>query len=136
MPLSGSIEDRLEIQELYALYADASSSNRRQQWLDCFTDDGQWNSHIFQCTGKDAIRAQGDEIMDMFDGLIFLSVMGPVTIDGDRATARSYAREIGNLKGGGVFKLAGAYEDTLRKENGRWLFERRDYTPVVDEIPA
>lgn len=134
MPLSGSIEDRLEIHELYGRYGNASSRSDREAWLACWAEDGQWHSHIFQCDGRPAIAAQYDQIMAMFDGLFFVGAVGAITIDGTVARVQSNAMEIGNLKQGGMFKLAGVYEDRLEKRSEGWLFVKRDYLPVVENF--
>ena len=133
MRFSGPMEDRLAIQELHACYADASSRNAREDWLACWADDAKWYSHIFQCDGKEAIAAQFDQIMGMFDELAFISQHGPIQVEGNTARGRAVAREIGRLKDGGVFKLVGAYDDTFVRRDGVWLFARRDYRPIVME---
>lgn len=135
MQFSGPIEDRLAIQELYCVYADASSRGAKEDWLACWSDDAQWNSHLFTCPGKPAIAAQWDALWASFENLAFLCQQGPVAVTGDTATARSYAREVIRLKDGGLFKLVGAYEDHLRREDGAWRFHRRDYRPLVEEPP-
>lgn len=134
MPLTGSIEDRLEIHELYGRYGNASSRADREGWLGCWAPDGQWHSHIFQCDGIAAIADQYDTIMAMFDGLFFLGALGTVEIDGTVATAQSSAMEIGNLKQGGFFKLCGTYEDKLEKRAEGWVFRKRVYTPIAQDF--
>lgn len=131
MPLSGSIEDRLEILELHARYATTSARGDKQGWLSCWTQDGAWVSHIFECHGREAILAKYEEIMAPFSKLFFLSQPGTIEISGETARGQSTALEIGELSAGGFFKLAGAYEDQFVKQDGEWLFSRRDYQPVV-----
>jgi ketosteroid isomerase-like protein len=133
MRFSGPLEDRLLIRELYGLYADASNRGDAEAWLACFTDNGQWNSHIFQCTGKAELRRQWDQLWANFASLGFLSEIGPIEVTGDSARARSYAREIVRLSNGGLYKLIGAYEDEIVRQNGTWLFARRNYRPLVEE---
>ena len=133
MQFSGPMEDRLLIRELYGLYADASNRGDPEAWLACFTNDGQWNSHIFQCSGKAELRRQWDQLWANFGSLGFLSEIGPIEVTGDTARARSYAREIIRLTNGGLYKLIGAYDDELVRQNGSWLFSRRNYRPLVEE---
>jgi hypothetical protein len=135
MKNSGPLEDRILIRELYGLYGDASCRGSVEDWLELWTEDGVWNSHIFECTGKAALRAQWNALWENFASLGFLSELGPVEVTGDTARARSYAREIIRLKDGGLFKLIGAYEDQMVRRNGTWLFARRDYRPLVEELP-
>lgn len=134
MALSGSIADRLEIQELYARYASTSSRGDRKGWLSCWAQDSAWVSHIFECIGKEAVEKQYDAVMDMFDKLFFISQVGPITIEGETAYAAATAMEIANYKTGGFFKLAGNYEDQLVKRDGEWVFLRRDYRPTAQDF--
>lgn len=130
---SGPLEDRILIRELYGLYSDASNRGDAEAWLDCFAEDGQWNSHLFRCTGREELRRQWDLLWTGFASLGFLSEVGPIEVSGDTARARSYAREIVRLKDGGLYKLIGAYDDHLVRRDGTWLFARRDYAPSVEE---
>lgn len=136
MKNSGSLEDRILIRELYGLYADASSRGSADDWLALWTEDGQWNSHIFRCAGKAELRAQWDALWANFAALGFLSELGPVAVTDDTARARSVAREIVRLTDGSLYKLIGTYDDYLVKVGGEWLFSRRDYQPLVEELPG
>lgn len=137
MPFTGPLEDRILIRELYGRYADASWRQAKQDWLDCWTEDARWNNPpAFECTGKAAIARQWDQIWADFSDLAFLGEIGSIEVTGDQARARSLAREIIRLKSGGLFKLAGAYEDWLVRVNGEWRFTRRDYRALIMELPA
>jgi uncharacterized protein (TIGR02246 family) len=136
MAFIGSIEDRLAIRELYGSYGDASVRADTEAFLACWTEDGQWNSHIFRRSGKDELREQWDLLWTNFAKVAFLGEIGSVEVDGDKATCRSVQREIILLKSGGVYKLAGAYRDQVVRKNGVWLFARRDYEPLVEELPG
>lgn len=135
MKNSGPLEDRMLIRELYGLYADASCRGSVEDWLTLWTEDAQWNSHIFQCAGKDELRQQWDTLWANFASVGFLGEVGPIEVTGDTAKARSVAREIIRLADGGLYKLVGLYEDYLVRVDGEWLFRRRDYQPLVEELP-
>jgi hypothetical protein len=135
MALNGSIEDRLLIGVLYGHYTDASCRGDVDLWLACFTDDGQWNSDIFQCSGKQAMREQWNTLWTDWDNVAFWCNIATLEISGDTAKARSYAREIVALSAGGLFKLFGSYDDYLVRQNGAWLYKRRDYLPMILEPP-
>lgn len=135
MPFSGPLEDRILIRELYGRYADASCRGDRELWVACFTPEGQWNTHLFQCDGPDRMRAQWDQLWADWANVAFWGEIGSIEVAGDTAIARSYAREIVALKAGGLFKLFGSYDDRLVKQDGEWLFARRDYLPMIQELP-
>ena len=132
---TGPLEDRLLIRELYGLYGDASCRGDREAWLACFTPEGQWHSHIFACTGADELRAEWDRLWADWDEVAFWGEIGWIQVAGDRAIARSYAREIVRLKAGGLFKLFGRYDDELVRQDGGWLFAARTYAPMILEAP-
>ena len=133
---SGPMEDRLLIRELFGLYGDASCKGDADSWLATFAEDCEWNSHMFNRKGKADLREQWDQLWLAFDNLGFLSEIGWIAVDGDTARASSQAREIIRLKDGGLFKLIGHYDDYLVRENGQWLFSRRNYQPLVLEEPG
>jgi len=136
MPFTGPAEDRAVIRELYATYSDASACADADTFLACFTADGQWNTHVFQRQGKSELQAQWEQLWIGFDKVGFLSEIGSIEVDGDHATCRCVAREIILLKTGGLYKLIGQYRDQLVRENGTWLFSRRDYVPIAEEATA
>jgi ketosteroid isomerase-like protein len=136
MPNTGPMEDRLLIRELFGLYGDASCKGDGEAWLDLFAQDCEWNSHMFNRKGKADLREQWDQLWAAFDKLGFLSEIGWIAVDGDTARASSQAREIIRLKDGNLFKLIGHYDDYLVRENGQWLFARRNYQPLVEEAPG
>lgn len=135
MPFTGPAEDRLTIRELYGTYADASWRGDRALWADCFTEDGCWTSHLFDCKGRAELLATFDDLWKDWETVGFLSEIGSIEVDGDRAAVRSYAREVVQMKNGSVFKLCGRYQDTLVKQAGEWKFARRDYTMTIAEMP-
>ena len=135
MAFTGPIEDRLAIRDLYGSYGDASSRGDVEEWLTCWTEDGQWRTHVFDRSGKGELREQWDMLWANFDKVAFLGEVGSIEIDGDKATGRSVAREIIALSGGGIYKLVGRYEDCLVRQKGKWLFARRNYQPIVEELP-
>lgn len=136
MAFSGPLEDRIAIRELYGAYGDGSARQATEDWLACWADDAVWHSHLFTCTGKAEIRAQWDALWTNFEKVAFLGEVGAIEVDGDTATGRSQAREIVVLKGGGIYKLVGCYEDKFVRRAGRWLFSRRDYQPTAEEMPG
>ncbi|MFA7584625.1 MAG: nuclear transport factor 2 family protein [Novosphingobium sp.] len=136
MPFSGPMEDRMAIRELYDTYGDASCRGDVETFLSCWAQDGQWNTHLFQCTGTAELREQWNALWTGFDKVAFIGNVLSIEVDGDTASTRSLAREVIALKGGGVFKLAGLYRDSLVRQDGAWRFLKRDYEVLVEEAPA
>lgn len=136
MAFTGPVEDRLAIRELYGAYGDASWRGDREQWVDCFTPDGRWSSHLFDATGHEALRETWNGLWKDWDTVAFLGEIGAIEISGDTAGVRSYAREVVKMKNGTIFKLCGRYDDTLAKLEGEWKFQWRAYTLTIDEFPA
>lgn len=135
MPFTGPIDDRIAIRELYDTYGDCSCRGDPDAFVACWTDDAQWNTHLFNRQGTAELREQWDSLWAAFDKVAFLGNVLSIEVDGDTARARAIAREVIALKGGGVFKLAGLYHDQLVRSGARWLFARRDYEVLVEEMP-
>ena len=125
---TGTIEDREEIRDLYARYADALDNGRYEEWLDLFTDYGSFESARF---GKHS----GREGLDKFTRIYRDSLGGAqarhmitnlfFTIEDDRAEGTCYLL-YSHCKEGRVQQSTVAhYRDTMRRVNGRWCFESR-----------
>lgn len=135
MNFTGPIEDRLAIRELYDTYADGGSRGDRDIWLSCFAEDARWKTHYFELTGLKAIAAKYDEIMgDVVDTKFFIQ-LGSIQIDGDSATARMQQDESLLFPDGSTYDLLGAYEDTLVRRDGRWLFKDKVYLVKREKLP-
>jgi hypothetical protein len=81
------------------------------------------------------MAVQWDASWVNFDKVVFLGDVSAIDVKGDTAAARSIAQESIRLKSGGLYRLSGRYEDLLVRKNGEWLFARRDYQPLIEELP-
>lgn len=133
MTFTGPFEDRLLIRERVGAYSDATFRRDVDAWLSCWTDDGVRSQAGAEFRGKPALRVMWDKVWGTLDTMAFFAEIGAIDVRRDRATARCYCREILFLKGGGVRKVVGVYRDDLVRENGVWLFARRDYELFMDE---
>ena len=133
MPFIGSVEDRLAIRELFGEYSDAGAIGSAEAWLDCWTDDCHWVSHLFDVSGKPALRAQWDVLWADWKCVAFFNEIGRIEVAGSVATALSTTREIVELNNGTLFKLVGRYEDRLVKTGGTWRYQLRNYTVLFTE---
>lgn len=132
MRFSGAEADRIAIRELHATYADAASRQDKQQWLDCFTDEGVWETSMGPFSGKAALAARWDELFATMDAMLYVSVTGSVHVDGDRASATDHVREVARI-GGAVMKFAARYDDDCVRIDGEWKFARRRYCMTLAE---
>ena len=133
MEFAGSLEDRQLIRERIDTYADAAFRKDQEAWLANWSEQCVWKVFGAEVRGKEAMRAQWAQIWTMFEHMAFFTQVGSIEVDGDRAKVRSYCREILRRKDGGISKIIGAYDDELVRENGAWLFARRDYQVLMNE---
>lgn len=135
MSFTGPLEDRILIRELYDTYADGANRMDRATWLGCWTSDACWKTHYFDLTDREAIGRQYDQIMADVTTTTFFTQVCAIEVDGDRAKARAIAKERLVMSGGGSYRLTGRYEDELVRQGGRWLFARRIYHVMIEELP-
>jgi ketosteroid isomerase-like protein len=125
MPLN--FEDKMEIQEVIARYANTFDSGNFDDWLDTWTDDGVWDGGPGVYTGKSELAKLivdlGGDLQDK------RRVMTNVVISGvgDQAIADCYMLVIERKVSSAILATA-VYSDTLKKVDGSWKFARRIVT--------
>lgn len=134
MAFTGPPEDRQLIRELIGAYSDAAFRSDVEAYLALWTEGAvRTQAGQPEVRGRAALRAMWDGIWEMIDRMAFFAEIGAIEVDGDAATTRVFCREIVFLKGGGVWKLVGIYNDQLVRQDGAWRFARRDYELFMDE---
>ncbi|MET0179419.1 MAG: nuclear transport factor 2 family protein [Novosphingobium sp.] len=133
MTPDSALADRMLIRERMSAYADAAFRGDLDAYLACWSEDGVRIGNGAEVRGKPALRAQWLKIWAILDRMTFFTETCAIEVEGDRATARCYCREILLLKSGGMRKVVGRYDDELVRENGIWLFARREYALFIDE---
>ncbi len=129
--MPGYAEDRAEIEDLMARYLFALDWGDGDAYAACFTEDGEIDWARETTRGRTALKAMClgfREYMHTIMGDVphrhFLAQTA-VTVNGDSAEVRAVwfeaARE-GDRFGKSSF---GHYEDSLVRQDGRWLFRRR-----------
>ncbi len=128
MTSSGTWEDHEQIRDLYARYAHAVDLGRYEEWIECFTSDGVFESPRFgRYQGVEGLRRftaiykesnGAAQVRHMMTNVMF-------EISGDRATGSCYLNYYHCRDGKVSLSALGRYEDQLRKVNGRWRFESR-----------
>jgi ketosteroid isomerase-like protein len=124
-------EDRLDVMDLVARYAECVDSGDAAGYAALFTSDGVVEHSAGSVRGRAEVQA-------WVEGLVrenrvgktsrLKHIMGLPVIrgDGDRATARTYVTIPRHMDSGEiVIRLAGTYFDDCVKLNGEWLFAKR-----------
>jgi len=129
----GAAEDRLAIRERIEAYGGAVFRHDPEAWIANWVEDGVWRLPGIDVAGKTQIKAAWEQAMGTFAQAAFFSVPGVILVTGEAATARVYTQEILIDHAGGVRRIIGAYDDTLAKQDGVWLFTSRAYTVLHDD---
>lgn len=124
------MSDLEAIQQLLNRYTEGCCRRDWDQVLATFAQDGIW--HVAG-RGTYQGRAEIEPVMAGFVGQMdyFIQLNSPaiITIDGDRATARSVIRECGKFTGRDeALEVFGYYNDELVRRPEGWKFARRNFT--------
>ena len=128
MAITGTWEDREQIRELYARYAYTVDLGRYHDWVQCFTDDGVFDSPLFgQHKGPQGLLKFTALYKESQGGAQVRHVMSNVTftINGEHATGGCYLTYYHSKNGKSELAAVGGYNDKLLKVDGKWLFEYR-----------
>jgi hypothetical protein len=123
--------DHTAIQDVITSYCDSISRRDWQQLGSLFAPEAAW-----EVIGGPAFRFAGDGIAPGIRGIVestgfIVQINAPalITIEGERATARTTLYEFGEtLDKKTRFEEPGIYDDVLARSNGRWLFVSRRFT--------
>ena len=121
-----TVQDRLDIQELMAVYSRAIDFGRWEELPDLFTDDCTLDFGKVMGThqGKDAVRAFANMLKGAGLTMRHYVTNCIITGGGDRAEATTYVLAFTGQKGS-LTPTTGRYEDRLRRQGGRWLLQER-----------
>jgi hypothetical protein len=130
------LEDLHEIRTLHGVYGQNMDAKNWTGFSETFTPDGELVAQIGVVAGRQAI-------VELFDGTLrdvpqSFHVFGEpaIDVDGDRARARSMWAYVWTGPDGHPQVLQfGHYEDWLVRDNGHWLFERREVTRDIGFAP-
>ena len=132
-----ALEDKEAIRDLMTRYCLSIDAGRYEDWVQCFTEDGTFNSPIL---GK----WQGPEKLLAFTGRYkewtgdaqprhcVMNIL--IDLNGDTATAESYLLMTHAAQGKTELVISGRYEDEIEKVAGQWRFKERKVCP--DTSPA
>ena len=140
-----SIEDRLDIQDLFVRYVTSLDACDAAAVVGCFTEDCMLYSPVKgRYEGHAGIRRFADDTVRMKTerGGQFRHVLANLRCDveGEHATARCYLLDFLTIDGKTELLSPGEYECELVKVNGQWLFKSRivhmDYIFKLPELPS
>ena len=128
-----TVEDRLEIHELYSRYSHAFDSGDVDAWVALFIPEGRFGVPAGPITGTDGLRRFATERAEQAPGMRHLITNVTLDATGGGANGRAYFLCF-RLAGDGRLRLLniGRYEDELVKTDDGWRFAARD---VVGEVP-
>jgi uncharacterized protein (TIGR02246 family) len=125
MPLP--IEDIVAIQQLAARYNHAVDAGDGPAFAATFVEDGQLVGTP-TVTGRPALDAFAAQVPAMIPKPRHVATNLLVDGDGDYATLKAYLHVVASPEGASpTIVVSGTYSDALRRENGEWLFVRREF---------
>jgi ketosteroid isomerase-like protein len=145
VPTTTSAEDRVEIEALRAEFTDAGTLCDYDRFASLFTEDGAWRMpHVpVEFTSRADIRAGIERLRPSWEFFVQTLQSGPIRLDGDTATGRTYVSEFGRLRDGGSHANHAIYHDRYRRTRDGWRFAERVYevryvdtTPLKGSPPA
>ncbi|MCC6979433.1 MAG: nuclear transport factor 2 family protein [Candidatus Melainabacteria bacterium] len=122
-----NVEDKLQIQELTARYANAMDDTDLDAWMATWDAGGTWKGGLGEFQGteklKELFAALGDRIKNR------RHVMTNFVIDGsgDEAQQRCYMLVFDRVNDAKLI-ASGVYNDRLIKTGGKWKFTERRVT--------
>ena len=126
--ITGTLEDREELRELYARYCHSIDSGRYDEWVDCFTEDGVFESPRFgRCAGREGLLQFCKQHRESLGGAHVLHIVANLSFDiqGDTGTGTCHL-VYNHCKDGRIQQSAvGHYTDLLKKTAKGWRFKSR-----------
>jgi hypothetical protein len=124
------MSDAAEIQQILNLYSDGASRRHFEQVIATFVEDSIWEvvdtPHRFE--GTQAIMGAFRAFTATTSYLVQMNAPGVITVDGDKATARSTIREIGRYSDRDeLFDCVGTYYDSFVRTSAGWRFTHRRF---------
>lgn len=119
------------IQHTISLYSDGCSRRDWDQVVNCFDPQGTWEvpSRGIVLQGHDVLRAAMAQFVSGFDWFVQMNSPAIITVEGNRASARSTIREVGRQSvSGELLEVMGFYDDELVLGISGWKFTRKVFT--------
>ena len=129
MPFEGPTQDYIAIQQLVSGYGDAVSRLHLEDFTALWTEDAVWiHPRLGEIAGRAAIVETCRAALGRMEALLFTSSLGSLRVTGDEAAGRVWVEEVVRAPGAAPVRQAGRYDDVYRRQDGAWLFSRREMT--------
>lgn len=129
---AASIQQLLDREAIVAVALRYCSSVDTQNWArlaSCFTPDAHWFSPVHSARGHIEIMRVAEEVVSRLDAVHHVTTNTEVSTDGTNGSMRScYVAT--HVRGADIFTIGGVYHDTLKKIDGAWLLDSREFTIV------
>jgi SnoaL-like domain len=125
--------DEFAIQQTLNKYSDGASKPDWDQVMATFLPEAIWEIPVLKARyqGHAAMLPVMSGFVAQMDYFVQINSSAIITVDGDKATARSTIRECGKLAGRNeVVEVLGFYDDELVRTSEGWKFSRRTFHPV------
>ena len=116
-------DDKLAIQELASIYANAMDSGDLETWLKTWDDSGVWEGGIGRYEGKEKLANLLPDLGARVIGKRHIMTNFVIDVRGDQATQTCYLLIIDRNKT--ILPGTAVYVDKLLKTNNQWLFVHR-----------
>lgn len=122
--------DEIAIQQTMNRYSEGASRADWEQVMSTFTPDGVWEIPAFKARYQDhaVIQKVMADFLEPMAWFVQINSPAVITVDGDKATARSVIRECGRFRDRDeALEVFGRYEDELVRTSEGWKFSRRSF---------
>ncbi|MGL4565096.1 MAG: YybH family protein [Halioglobus sp.] len=128
-----ALEDELALRNLMGRYADAVNRRDADAWVATWATDGVWNLLGNPVSGRDNILALWQQMMASFEFALMLPSSCLFDVSGDTASGHWYLHEYTRDLQGNASTVLSRYLDTdIRRNNGQWLFQSRQYNFIYN----
>jgi hypothetical protein len=130
--MTGVLEDKEDIRDLFTKYCLYIDSGRYEDWVNCFTEDGVFDSPILgRWQGKEKLTQFTQKYREWTGACqprhCVMNVL--ISVDGPQATGECYLLMTHAADGKTELVISGRYEDMIEKVDGQWLFKERKVLP-------
>ncbi len=127
------MSDKEDIQDTISLASYAGTTRDWELLASTYLPDGAWDlaGSEYKMKGRDVIKASLPKFVEGTDYLCQTNSPAMITINGDKATAKSLIREAGKTTGKDEWlEFLGIYEDSLTRTPEGWRFSNRTFKMI------